>query len=111
MGEVYRAIDSTLKRPVAIKVLPASVAGDAHRLARFEREAEVLASLNHPNIAAIYGVQPWDGSSALVLELVEGDNLRACFGVRGRWTVRWELLARYWQRWARRIEQGSSTAI
>ena len=79
MGEVYRAIDTTLKRAVAIKVLPASVAGDAHRLARFEREAEVLASLNHPNIAAIYGVQPWEGSIALVMELVEGDNLRACF--------------------------------
>ena len=79
MGEVYRAIDTTLKRAVAIKVLPASVAGDAQRLARFEREAEVLASLNHPNIAAIYGVQPWEGSIALVMELVEGDNLRACF--------------------------------
>ena len=65
MGEVYRAIDTTLKRAVGIKVLPASVAGDAHRLARLEREAEVLASLNHPNIAAIYGVQPWEGSIAL----------------------------------------------
>ena len=55
------------------------MAGDAQRLARFEREAEVLASLNHPNIAAIYGVQPWEGSIALVMELVEGDNLRALF--------------------------------
>ncbi len=73
MGEVYRAIDTTLKRAVAIKVLPASVAGDAQRLARFEREAEVLASLNHPNIAAIYGVQPWARGIALVMELVEGD--------------------------------------
>jgi serine/threonine protein kinase len=79
MGEVYRAIHTTLKRAVAIKVLPASVAGDAQRLARFEREAEVLASLNHPNIAAIYGVQPWPRGIALVMELVEGDNLRACF--------------------------------
>ena len=79
MGEVYRAIDTTLKRPVAIKVLTASAAGGAQRLARFEREAEVLASLNHPNIAAIYGVEPWEGSTALVLEFVEGDNLRACF--------------------------------
>ena len=78
MGEVYRAIDTTLKRAVAIKVLPASVAGDAQRLTRFEREAEVLASLNHPNIAAIYGVQPWEGGLALVMELVEGDNLRVC---------------------------------
>ena len=79
MGEVYRATDTTLKRAVAIKVLPPSVAGDARRLARFEREAEVLASLNHPNIAAIYGVQPWEGSIALVMELVEGDSLRASF--------------------------------
>jgi eukaryotic-like serine/threonine-protein kinase len=79
MGEVYRATDTTLKRAVAIKVLPPSVAGDAQTLARFEREAEVLASLNHPNIAAIYGVQPWEGSIALVMELVEGDNLRDWF--------------------------------
>ena len=57
MGEVYRATDTKLKRQVAIKVLPASVAGDAERLARFQREAEVLASLNHPNIAAIYGLE------------------------------------------------------
>ena len=56
MGEVYRATDTNLKRDVAIKVLPASVAADAERLARFQREAEVLASLNHPNIAAIYGL-------------------------------------------------------
>ena len=55
MGEVYRATDSHLKRQVAIKVLPATVAADADRLARFQREAEVLAALNHPNIAAIYG--------------------------------------------------------
>ena len=57
MGEVYRATDSNLKRSVAIKVLPASVAGDTDRLARFQREAEVLAALNHPNIAAIYGLE------------------------------------------------------
>ncbi len=56
MGEVYRATDGNLKRSVAIKVLPASVAGDADRLARFQREAEVLAALNHPNIGAIYGL-------------------------------------------------------
>ena len=57
MGEVYRATDSNLKRSVAIKVLPTSVAGDADRLARFQREAEVLAALNHPNIGAIYGLE------------------------------------------------------
>ena len=76
MGEVYRATDTNLKRAVAIKVLPAAVAADAERLARFQREAEVLASLNHPNIAAIYGLQRSDGTTALVMELVEGDTLR-----------------------------------
>ncbi len=61
MGEVYRATDTKLKRQVAIKVLPASVAGDAERLARFQREAEVLAALNHPHIAAIYGLEEANG--------------------------------------------------
>jgi serine/threonine protein kinase len=75
MGEVYRATDSRLKRSVAIKVLPASVAGDADRLARFQREAEVLAALNHPNIAAIHGFEDSTGVHALVLELVEGPTL------------------------------------
>ena len=72
MGEVYRANDTNLKRQVAIKVLPASVAADADRLARFQREAEVLAALNHPHIAAIYGLEKADGTTALVMELVEG---------------------------------------
>jgi len=75
MGEVYRATDTRLKRQVAIKVLPAALAGDAERLARFQREAEVLASLNHPNIAAIHGLEDADGSKALVMELVEGPTL------------------------------------
>ncbi|MEQ1761210.1 MAG: LpqB family beta-propeller domain-containing protein, partial [Vicinamibacterales bacterium] len=75
MGEVYRATDTNLKRQVAIKVLPASVAGDTERLARFQREAEVLAALNHPNIAAIYGLEKSDGTIALVMELVEGPTL------------------------------------
>ncbi len=75
MGEVYRATDSNLKRQVAIKVLPASFAGDADRLARFQREAEVLAALNHPNIAAIYGLEKSADVTALVMELVEGDDL------------------------------------
>ena len=75
MGEVYKATDTNLKRAVAIKVLPASVAGDAERLARFQREAEVLAALNHPNIAAIYGLEKSDGITALVMELVEGPTL------------------------------------
>jgi serine/threonine protein kinase len=75
MGEVYRATDTNLKRQVAIKVLPESVAGDAERLTRFRREAEVLASLNHPNIAIIYGLEAAGGSTALVMELVEGPTL------------------------------------
>jgi len=75
MGEVYRATDTNLKRSVAIKVLPASVAGDADRLARFQREAEVLAALNHPNIAAIYGLEKTADLTALVMELVEGEDL------------------------------------
>src|SRR4051794_8343166 len=75
MGEVYRATDSNLKRSVAIKVLPASLAGDADRLARFQREAEVLAAFNHPNIAAIYGLEKTPDFTALVMELVEGDDL------------------------------------
>ena len=75
MGEVYQATDTNLKRQVAIKVLPASVAGDADRLARFQREAEVLAALNHPNIAAIYGLEKTPDFTALVMELVEGEDL------------------------------------
>ena len=75
MGEVYRATDTSLKRSVAIKVLPASMAGDANRLARFQREAEALASLNHPNIAAIYALEKTADVTALVMELVEGDDL------------------------------------
>lgn len=75
MGEVYRARDTTLNRDVAVKVLPPVFASDADRLARFEREAQVLASLNHPNIAHIYGVAHADGVPALVMELVEGPTL------------------------------------
>jgi eukaryotic-like serine/threonine-protein kinase len=75
MGEVYRATDSHLKRSVAIKVLPASMADDADRIARFQREAEVLAALNHPKIAAIYGLEKTPDFTALVMELVEGEDL------------------------------------
>ena len=75
MGEVYRARDSRLNRDVAIKVLPSEVAADHDRLARFEREAQVLASLNHPNIANIYGVDDSSGTPARVMELVEGPTL------------------------------------
>src|SRR5262249_40514756 len=75
MGEVYRARDTKLRREVALKILPDSFAADRDRLARFEREAQVLASLNHPHIAAIYGLQEIDGAAALVLELVDGPTL------------------------------------
>ena len=75
MGEVYRATDTNLARQVAIKVLPAAVAADAERLARFDREAKTLAALNHPNIAAIYGLEKSGGTTALVMELVEGLTL------------------------------------
>src|SRR6266700_3960801 len=71
MGAVYRATDTKLNRDVAVKVLPDSFAADPDRLARFTREAQLLASLNHPNIAAIYGVE----ERALILELVEGPTL------------------------------------
>ena len=75
MGEVYRARDTRLKRDVALKILPESFSTDADRLARFQREAEVLASLNHPNVAAIYGLEESGGIRALVMELVEGQTL------------------------------------
>jgi Tol biopolymer transport system component len=75
MGEVYRARDTNLKRDVALKTLPPAVANDADRLARFQREAEVLASLNHPNIAHIYGLERSDGTTALAMELIEGPTL------------------------------------
>src|SRR5262245_7949227 len=75
MGEVYCARDTKLGRDVAIKVLPEALAQDPERLARFEREAKTLASLNHPNIAHIYGLQESDGTEALVMELVEGPTL------------------------------------
>jgi len=75
MGVVYRATDQNLKRDVAIKALPEALASDAERLARFQREAEVLASLNHPNIAQIYGLERTDGTTALVMELVDGPTL------------------------------------
>src|SRR5947199_7361098 len=71
MGEVYRARDERLGRDVAIKVLPPALANDAQYMARFEREAQTLAALNHPNIAAIYGIE----QGAIVMELVEGEKL------------------------------------
>jgi serine/threonine protein kinase len=75
MGVVFRARDTKLRRDVALKILPESFAADPDRLARFEREAQLLASLNHPNIATIHGLEESDGVRALVMELVEGETL------------------------------------
>src|SRR5437867_4552363 len=83
MGEVYRARDTKLKRDVAIKILPDEFARNADRVSRFQREAEVLASLNHPNIAGIYDLEEAHGSRFLVLELVEGDTLADVLSKRG----------------------------
>jgi serine/threonine protein kinase len=78
IGEVYRARDIRLNRDVAIKVLPELVAGDSERLARFQREAQLLAALNHPNLAHLHGVEDSSGTYALVMELVEGPTLADC---------------------------------
>src|SRR5215471_7056705 len=80
MGEVYRARDTRLERDVALKVLSSALARDAQYMARFEREAKVLASLNHPNIAAIHGIEESGGAPALVMELVEGQTLADLIG-------------------------------
>src|SRR5262249_30658512 len=76
MGEVYRARDTKLKREVAVKILPDALLRDADRVSRFQREAEVLASLNHPNIAQIYGLEESNNTHCIVMELVEGDTLQ-----------------------------------
>src|ERR1051325_2750027 len=80
MGEVYRARDKRLNRDVAIKVIPAIFAGDADRLARFEREAHSLAVLNHPNIAHVYELERDEQRSFIVMELVDGEDLAARVG-------------------------------
>src|SRR5579863_5316544 len=83
MGEVYRARDSKLKRDIALKVLPEAFANDPGRMARFQREAEVLASLNHPNIAHIYGVE----ERALAMELVEGESPKGPMAFEDAWKL------------------------
>src|SRR5256885_1895128 len=77
MGEVYRAKDSKLGRDVAIKVLPAALAASQDHMSRFRREAQVLASLNHPNIAIVHGLEENDGVTALVMEFVDGETLES----------------------------------
>ena len=81
-GEVYRGHDTRLNRDVALKILPDAFAADPERLARFQREAQVLASLNHPNIAHIHGLEESGGVRALVMELVEGEDLAATDSAR-----------------------------
>ena len=113
MGEVYQATDTNLKRAVAIKVLPASVAADTERLARFQREAEVLASLNHPNIAAIYGLERSAGHDRARDGTGRGrrpggaDRARR----RSRSTRRCRSRSRSPRRSKPRTSRGSSTAI
>src|SRR5580693_5814304 len=89
MGEVYCARDTKLKREVAIKVLPEAFARDPERMARFQREAEVLASLNHPNIAAIYGVE----DRALIMELVEGVEPKGPLPFDEAWHIASQIIA------------------
>jgi serine/threonine protein kinase len=98
MGEVYRAHDSKLSRDVALKTLPPEFARDRDRLARFRREARTLASLNHPHIAAIYGLEEFDSANFLVLELVEGKHpsgplpLPRCCESASKLPMRWQPL-------------------
>jgi serine/threonine protein kinase len=110
MGEVGQAIGSRLCREVAIKVLPEAFATDAERLSRFEREAQLLAQLQHPNVASIYGLEETDGRQALVMELVEGPTLAS------DWPAGLSISrkaspspARSRRRWRRRTRRGSST--
>ena len=110
MGQVWRATDTKLKRQVAIKILPPSLAADRDRLARFQREAEVLASLNHPHIAAIYGLEESGGMTALVMELVEGEDLSQRIA-RGAIPIDQALPIARQIAEARRTTKGSSIAI
>ena len=112
MGQVYQATDTKLKRQVAIKILPPSLASDHDRLARFQREAEVLASLNHPNIAAIYGLEESEGVTALVMELVEAMICRSASPV-ARFPSTKHCLSphRSPRPWRPRMSKGSSTGI
>ena len=112
MGEVYRATDSKLKREVAIKVLPAAFTADAERLARFEREAQLLAQLQHPNIASIYGLEESGGALALVMELVEGPTLAERLEPGRSFSATLSRSpSRSRKRSKRRTRKGSSTAI
>ena len=113
MGQVWQATDTQLNRQVALKILPEAFADDPERLARFQREAQVLASLNHPGIAPIYGIEEADGTRALVLELVDGPTLadriaRGAIPVDER---RCQSPDRSQRRWRRRTSEVSFIAI
>ena len=111
MGKVWRAHHTGLKRDDALKVLPDSFASDPDRLARFQREAQVLASLNHPNIAHIYGLEHSDGVQALVMELVEGPHsLTALLKDRFPLMKRCRLQHRFVRRSKQRTSRASSIA-
>jgi serine/threonine protein kinase len=112
MGEVYRASDTRLQRDVALKILPEAFARDPDRLARFEREARVLASLNHPNIAQIFGLEESSDVKALVLELVAGDDLSPSSRAgRCRSPRRLQSPGRSPRPWKQRTRRASSIAI
>jgi serine/threonine protein kinase len=112
MGEVYRARDTKLGRDVALKVLPEAFTQNAERIARFQREAQVLASLNHPNIGAIYGLEDSGDLHALVMELVEGPRSPSGSSPdRFHSRKHCPLLAKSPRRWKRRTSAASPTGI
>ena len=112
MGEVYPARDPRLDRRIAIKILPAAFSADADRVARFHREAKTLASLNHPNIGGLHGIEESNGVTALVMELVEGEDLAERL-TRGAIPVGEALPSRARSRkpWTPRTSRESSTGI
>jgi serine/threonine protein kinase len=112
MGEVYQASDAKLGRSVAIKLLPEAFRSDPDRAARFEREARVLASLNHPNIAAIHGIEESDGRKFLVMELVPGETLpNVSNAVQRRLMKFWRSRNRLRTVWTRRMKKESFIEI
>ena len=112
MGHVYQSTDTRLGRGVALKFLPEAVAHDPERASRFEREAKTLASLNHPNIAALHGLEEFDGRGFLVMELVPGQTCTSgSMAWRCRWTRRCQSQVRSLTRSKRHMGKGSSTAI
>ena len=112
MGEVYQAHDTKLGRDVAIKVLPEAFAHDPERLSRFQREAKMLAALNHPNIATIHGLEQSGSTSYLVMELVPGETLASASSEKARFQSKklWPSQSRSPRRWKPRTRKASFTA-